>query len=68
MPPAEVPAAIMGGSWDSCPWLIFALALPGLAATLRAMRGFAPTRTARPSLVELSEEHCQFNHVRFCWP
>ncbi|MBK8838593.1 MAG: DUF1109 family protein [Hyphomonadaceae bacterium] len=28
------------------PWLIFALALPGLAATLRAMRGFAPTRTA----------------------
>jgi len=46
MPPAEVPAAIMGGSWDTCPWLIFALALPGLAATLRAMRGFAPTRTA----------------------
>lgn len=46
MPRAEMPAAIMGSSWDTCPWLIFGLALPGLAAILWAMRGFAPTRTA----------------------
>ena len=46
MPPAEMPAAIMGGSWDSCPWLIFVLALPGLAAILWTMRRFAPTRAA----------------------
>lgn len=46
MPPAEMPAAIMGSSWNSCPWLIFGLALPGLAAILWTMRGFAPTRTS----------------------
>jgi hypothetical protein len=46
MPSQQMPAAIMGGSWDSCPWLIFALALPGLAAILWTMRRFAPTRTA----------------------
>lgn len=46
MPPADMPAAIMGGSWDSCPWLIFALALPGLAAILWTMHRFAPTRPA----------------------
>ena len=46
MPPAGMPSAILGGSWDSCPWLIFGLALPGLAAILWAMCGFAPTRTA----------------------
>jgi hypothetical protein len=45
MPPADMPAAIMGGSWNSCPWLIFVLALPGLAAILWTMRRFAPTRT-----------------------
>lgn len=45
MPAADMPDAIMGGSWDSCPWLIFALALPGLAAILWVMRRFAPTRT-----------------------
>jgi len=46
MPSEQMPAAIMGGSWDSCPLLIFVLALPGLAAILSTMRRFAPTRTA----------------------
>jgi len=50
MPAAEAPAAVFGYSWDSCPWLIFILALPCLALALWIMRGFAPTRTslARP--------------------
>ncbi len=46
MPPAEMPDAIMGGSWSACPGYIFTLALPGLAAILWTMRRFAPTRTA----------------------
>lgn len=41
----QMRAVIMGGSWDSCPWLIFVLALPGLAAILWTMRRFAPTQT-----------------------
>lgn len=45
MPAAEAPAAVFGYSWDSCPWLIFILALPCLALALWIMRGFAPTRT-----------------------
>jgi len=44
IPSGQIPAAILGGSWDSCPWLIFVLALPGLAAILWTMRRFAPTR------------------------
>lgn len=43
-PAAEIDVAVMGGSWGSCPWYILALALPGLAAILWAMRRFAPTR------------------------
>lgn len=45
-PPADISYAVMGDSWDSCPWLIFGLALPGLAAILWVMRSFAPTRGA----------------------
>lgn len=45
MPSAEMRSAIMGGSWSVCPWYIFVLALPGLAAILWTMRRFAPTRT-----------------------
>ena len=45
MPAAEAPAAVFGYSWNSCPWLIFILALPCLALALWIMRGFAPTRT-----------------------
>lgn len=46
MQSADRTAAILGGSWNSCPWLIFGFALPGLAAILLAMRRFAPTHAA----------------------
>lgn len=36
--------AIMGTTWDRCPWRILVLAVPGLLALIWAMRGFAPTR------------------------
>lgn len=39
--------ALLGSTWDRCPWRIVALAIPGLALSLLAMRRFAPTR---PSL------------------
>lgn len=40
------PAALLGSTWDKCPWRIGLLALPGLIAVLLAMRRFAPTRPA----------------------
>jgi hypothetical protein len=36
--------ALLGSTWDRCPWRIVALAIPGLAFTLLAMRRLAPTR------------------------
>ena len=35
---------LLGSTWDRCPWRIVALAIPGLALTLLAMRRLAPTR------------------------
>lgn len=45
-PPDQIRAALMGSSWDKCPWRILVLSLPGLIASLWLMRGFAPTRPA----------------------
>jgi hypothetical protein len=45
-PPDQMRAALMGSSWDKCPWRILVLALPGLAVLLWTMRRFAPTRPA----------------------
>ncbi|RYG37910.1 MAG: DUF1109 family protein [Burkholderiales bacterium] len=45
-PPEQMRAALMGSSWDKCPWRILVLSLPGLAVILWAMRKFAPTRPA----------------------
>jgi hypothetical protein len=36
--------ALLGHSWSSCPWSVLVLSLPGLAASLWAVRGLAPTR------------------------
>lgn len=44
--PEGIWAAVMGSSWDKCPWRILVLSLPGLAAILWTMRSFAPTRPA----------------------
>lgn len=45
--PAEhMQDALLGSTWDRCPWRIVALAIPGLALALLAMRRFAPTRPA----------------------
>ncbi len=38
--------ALLGSTWDRCPWRIVVLAIPGLALTLLAMRRLAPTRPA----------------------
>ncbi len=43
---AEISAALLGSTWDTCPWRIGLLALPGLLAVLLVMRRFAPTRAA----------------------
>lgn len=43
-PPEGVRDALMGTTWDKCPWRIFALSIPGLGAILWTMRRFAPTR------------------------
>ena len=43
-PPDQLQAALMGSSWDKCPWRILVLSLPGLVVILWAMRRFAPTR------------------------
>ena len=45
-PPDQLRAALMGSSWDKCPWRILVLSLPGLAVILWTMRRFAPTRPA----------------------
>lgn len=45
-PPDAMMAALMGSSWDKCPWRILALSIPGLALGLLAMRRYAPTRPA----------------------
>ena len=45
-PPDQLGAALMGSSWDKCPWRILVLSLPGLAVILWTMRRFAPTRPA----------------------
>jgi hypothetical protein len=42
--PDQMYAAMMGSSWDTCPWRILVLSLPGLALILWTMRRFAPTR------------------------
>lgn len=42
--PEQMHAALMGSSWDKCPWRILVLSLPGLAVLLWTMRSFAPTR------------------------
>lgn len=44
--PDQMHAALMGSTWDKCPWRILLLSLPGLALILFAMRSFAPTRPA----------------------
>lgn len=43
-PSGEMREALMGSTWDRCPWRIVALAIPGLLVTLVAMRRLAPTR------------------------
>jgi hypothetical protein len=45
-PADAMSSAMMGSSWDRCPWRILALSLPGLVVVLAAMRRFAPTRPA----------------------
>lgn len=44
--PDQMHEALMGSTWDRCPWRIFALSIPGLAVILWTMRRFAPTRLA----------------------
>lgn len=38
------PAAVMGHSWQACPFYVLALAAPVLAGLLWTLRGLAPTR------------------------
>ena len=42
--PGERVNYTLGQSWAVCPWAVFGLSLPALAATLWAVRGLAPTR------------------------
>ncbi len=49
-PPGERVAALLGHSWSSCPWSVFALSLPALALAIVALRGLAPTRPRRAGL------------------
>ena len=44
MPADAMAAAMMGSSWDRCPWRILALSLPGLVIVLATMQRFAPTK------------------------
>ncbi|MEZ6028251.1 MAG: DUF1109 domain-containing protein [Hyphomonadaceae bacterium] len=46
LPSDQVMPAVMGSTWDKCPWRILALSVPGLIAVLLVMRSFAPTRPA----------------------
>lgn len=43
-PPGQRLAALLGPSWLTCPWSVFLLSLPTLAATLALLRRLAPTR------------------------
>lgn len=43
-PGGERMAAVLGHSWLTCPWRVFALSLPALAGSLWAVRGLAPTQ------------------------
>lgn len=43
-------AYALGHSWTVCPWAVFGLSLPALAATLWAVRGLAPTRPCAAGL------------------
>ncbi len=43
-PMDQMRAALMGLSWDKCPWRILVLSVPGLALLLWTMRRYAPTR------------------------
>lgn len=45
-PPEQIRDAVMGTTWDRCPWRILVLSLPGLAVILWTVRSFAPTRLA----------------------
>lgn len=42
--PSERGTALFGSSWQRCPLIIPAVALPALAAALSTLRGMAPTR------------------------
>lgn len=42
--PGDRVALMLGQTWRSCPWNVFALSLPTLAAALWALRSLAPTR------------------------
>lgn len=43
-PPPQRLELLLGETWRSCPWNVFALSLPALAAALWALHGLAPTR------------------------
>jgi hypothetical protein len=43
-PPGQRLAALLGHPWPTCPWSVFLLSLPALAATLALLRQRAPTR------------------------
>lgn len=43
-PPAQRLDYLLGHSWAFCPWAVFALSLPALAAALAALRTLAPVR------------------------
>lgn len=43
-PKEHLHAALMGVSWDKCPWRILVLSLPGLLGLLWSVRRSAPTR------------------------
>lgn len=49
-PFVDWPQALLGGSWDRCPWRIFALSLPTLASLMVIVRGQAPTDLIRAGL------------------
>lgn len=46
LPAEQAPHALLGSTWDRCPWRIAVLAIPGLVLVLLAMRRLAPTRPA----------------------
>jgi len=40
---ADMPALLLGSTWNRCPWRILLLSAPGIAAMLWVMRRLAPT-------------------------